>query len=155
MGFISRFLPIRQGDPLVKKEDPSTLPYPPESSILEARASLGPNSNGASLPQHYTQITQTLQSSLPSACRWLSSDIIKLVGRHPVAAGGFADIWEGTYDGREVVLKSYRCYMSFDVSQIFLVCCNGSLREVVLMRCRRGSATKFAYATCSTMRMWT
>ncbi|KAF9789884.1 kinase-like domain-containing protein [Thelephora terrestris] len=54
---------------------------------------------------------------MPPTCRFLGSEDVKPSGTHPVAAGGFADIWEAIYDGRKVALKSYRCYMRFNVAQ--------------------------------------
>jgi prephenate dehydrogenase len=66
-------------------------------------------------------MAQDLRSSLPSTCRWLGPEIVEIVGGHPMAAGRFADIWEGKHNGRKVVLKSYRCYTSFDVAQVVAV----------------------------------
>ena len=70
------------------------------------------------LPQQPVQVAQLLRSSMPSTCRWLSSEDIKPIGRFPIAAGGFADVWEATHNGRKVILKSYRCYATFDIAQI-------------------------------------
>ena len=42
---------------------------------------------------------------MPSTCRFLNSEDIKPVGSHPVAAGGLADIWEATHDGRKIALS--------------------------------------------------
>ena len=39
-----------------------------------------------------------------------------------MAAGGFADVWKAMYNGRTVVLKSYRRYMDFDVARVAVVC---------------------------------
>ena len=58
---------------------------------------------------------------MPHTCRWLDPEEVKLIGEHPIAAGGFADIWEAMYGGRKVVLKSYRCYMTFDVDKVVAV----------------------------------
>ena len=71
-----------------------------------------------SLSQHYTQIAHVLRPFMPSTCRFLNPEDVKPIGIHPVAAGGFADIWEASYDGRKVTLKSYRCYMTFDIAQV-------------------------------------
>jgi len=64
---------------------------------------------------------------MPSTLRWLSPEDVELVGEHPVAAGGFANIWQAIHDGRRVVLKSYRRSMSFDVARVIAVRCNRSL----------------------------
>jgi hypothetical protein len=76
-----------------------------------------------SLTQHYAQIAQVLRSFMPPTCRFLGSEDVEPSGTHPVAAGGFADIWEAIYDGRKVALKSYRCYMRFNVAQAVEVHC--------------------------------
>ena len=74
--------------------------------------------------QHYAQMVQEHLSPLPSPYRWLDLEDVQLVRRHPIAAGGFADIYEATYDGRKVVLKAYRPYISFDVAQVIAVRCD-------------------------------
>jgi len=83
-------------------------------------------------------MAQDLRPSLQSACPWFGSEDVELIGNHPIAAGGFSDIWEGMYDGRKVVLKSYRCYMSFNVTQVIAVHHNRSLlrcnAEILLQR---------------------
>ena len=73
-------------------------------------------------------MAQDLRSSLSSTCRWLGPEV-NHISKRPVAAGGSADIYEATCDGRKVVLKSRRCYTSsgFDVAQVVTVCCNHSL----------------------------
>jgi len=73
------------------------------------------------LLQSYARMAQDLRLSMPSTCRWPCPEDVKLVGEHPIAAGAFANIWEVTYDGCKAVLKSYRCYISFDVAQVVAV----------------------------------
>lgn len=58
---------------------------------------------------------------MPPTCRRLGLEEVKIIGEHPIAAGGFANVWEGIHDSRKVVLKSYRCYMSFDVNNVVTV----------------------------------
>jgi len=74
---------------------------------------------------------QDLRSSIPSNCRRLASEDIKLVGERQIASGGFANIWEATHDGRRVVLKSYRYSMTSDVARIVVVRCGHGLPQVV------------------------
>jgi len=109
------------------------LPPPPP------RSSSAPSLGDARLLQNYAQMARGLLSSSSPTCSSLGPGDIKIVGEHPVAAGGFADVWEGTYDGRKVVLKSYRCYVLFDVVNVVAVrynyarteyMANGSLAEV-------------------------
>ena len=77
--------------------------------------------DGVSLPQHYAGMVQDLRSSLPPGCRWLGSDDINLISERPSAAGGFADIYDAMQGGRKVILKSYRCYRSFEVAEVVAV----------------------------------
>ena len=45
-------------------------------------------------------------------CRQLEQEDMKVVGAHPIGAGGFADVWVGKMGDRKVAVKSYRCYTS-------------------------------------------
>jgi hypothetical protein len=74
-------------------------------------------------PPHkrYALIAQVLLPSLLPRCPLLNPDDINLAGEHPFSGGGFAQIWEATYNGRKVVLKSYRCYVSFDITRVVTV----------------------------------
>ena len=80
--------------------------------------------NDVALLQRYAQVARNLRSSLPPSYRWLGPEHVKFICERPVAAGGFADIWEATYNGRKVILKLYRCYVSFDVAQVAAVRCS-------------------------------
>jgi hypothetical protein len=125
MPFLSRLRTLLGGRYLVAGEHPSPqpldrLPAPPR---LEVRGLPTPHTDDTPPSQRYAQIVQDLRSSLPFASRWLSPEDVEIVGEHPIGAGGFADVWEGTHGGRKVVLKSYRCYTSFDVVQIIAVRC--------------------------------
>jgi hypothetical protein len=108
---------------------PRFLHSPSLSSQSETRGSPAPDLDDLPLSQRYAQMAQELLLSLPSP-HSLGPEDFKPVGQHPIAAGGFADIWEGTYEGRKVMLKSYRCYrMSFDVAQVIAVRYNRCLRR--------------------------
>lgn len=74
------------------------------------------------LHQYHLDLAQQLRPSLSSNCNWLEEDDIQVVGRLPINAGGFADLWRGLLDTRQVAIKSYRRYLSFDLSRVFLVC---------------------------------
>ena len=99
---------------------------------FQALVSSSPTSdlNDPALSQRYAHVARDLRSSLPSSCRWFEPEDIKLICGGPIAAGGFADIWEATHNGRKVILKSYRCYISFDVARVATVRCNRDLRRV-------------------------
>ena len=77
--------------------------------------------DGVTLSQQYARMAQELLPSLLFRYQLLNPHDVNLMGECPIAAGGFADIWEATYAGRKVVLKSYRCYISFDVAQVIAV----------------------------------
>lgn len=64
---------------------------------------------------------------MSSSRSWLEPEDVKLVSDLPTAAGGSANIYEATHDGPKVVLKSHRCYISFDVAQTVAVHCNRNL----------------------------
>jgi hypothetical protein len=57
--------------------------------------------------------------SLPTNCPWLGEENLKVVGVHPVNAGGFADVWAGKMGDRKVAIKSYRCHASADYAKIY------------------------------------
>lgn len=76
------------------------------------------------LSQKYFDLAQKLRQSVPSTCTWLEPEELKIIGGHPVAAGGSADIWEACYGGRKVALKSYRCYTQFNSDQVYKVSYN-------------------------------
>ena len=59
-------------------------------------------------------LASRLSSSLPTNCQRLGQHDLKVVGTHPIDAGGFADVWPGEMGGRKVAVKSYRCYLSTD-----------------------------------------
>ena len=104
---------------------PHHLSVPPQ---LEVGRSLAPGSNDTSLTQRYAQMAQDLRSSLPPTCHWLHPENVGLIGERPVAAGEFANIHEAMYGGRKVALKSYRCYVLFDVTQAAMARRNHSMR---------------------------
>ncbi|KAF9644623.1 kinase-like protein [Thelephora ganbajun] len=101
--------------------------YRGESSDIEEHSSpqllVGglptPDLNDPTLSRHYTRMAQdSLRSPTSFVRHWFSPEDVKLVGGKPIAAGGFTDIWEATHDGRRVVLKSYRYYVTSDVAQV-------------------------------------
>lgn len=60
-----------------------------------------------------------LRRSLPADCLWLGRKDLKVIGTHPVDAGGFADVWAGEMTNRKIVIKSYRCHASTDDAQTY------------------------------------
>ena len=62
-----------------------------------------------------------LRPSLPADCLWLGQEDAKVIGTHPIDAGGFADVWAGEMGDRKIAIKSYRCHASADYAQIYWV----------------------------------
>ena len=89
----------------------------PRALSREKSSTAGEKSNNMLLPRRHAQVAQNLRSSLPSTCRWLGPEDVNLIGG-PIAAGGVANIWGATHDGRETVVKSYRRCTSSDVTQV-------------------------------------
>ena len=77
-----------------------------------------------------TSTDQELLPPLQSPFPLLDPYDIGLMGEHPIASGGFADIWEASHHGRKVVLKSYRCYETLDVARNEVRCNCRLPREV-------------------------
>lgn len=71
--------------------------------------------------QYHSSLAQGLRLSLSSICDWLAKDDVQVAGKRPISAGGFADVWRGSLDNRQVAIKSYRCYLSSDSSLVCLV----------------------------------
>ena len=80
-----------------------------------------PSSPDDLLCQFHLSLAQKLRPFLSSICDWLAEDDVQIVGGQPISAGGSADIWRGSLDTRQVAIKSYRRYLSFDLFRVYLV----------------------------------
>ena len=99
---------------------PSSPPNPPPMSAADDE-----------LPyEHYSDAVQQLLSLLPPNCALFKVDEVKVFGDVPLEAGGYADLWEATLCGRDVIQKTYRRYETSDVESIFRVRNNGSSGDV-------------------------
>jgi len=129
MPLLSRVRTLLRGESSVVDEYPSSRPPHrlPETPRLKVGSSPTTSLSGVSPSQRYAQMAQDLRSSMSFTCRWLDPGDIKLVGEHPIGAGGFANIWGVTHNGCKAVLKSYRCYVSSDVAQVVAVRSNHTL----------------------------
>ena len=123
------------------------LPAPSQHD-LQSSPTLEPDDT--SLPRRYIQMAQDLRPSLPPTCHWLDPEDIQLVGELPIGAGGFADIYEVIYGGRRAVLKSYRCYISFDVAQVVAVRTTAVSSVLTVNSPCRGFEVRFTYGPSST-----
>ena len=79
--------------------------------------------------QSYYDLTKRLQKLSPPDLNWLGSDDVQIIDTAPFAAGGFSDVWKGTFKGRPVAVKSLRCYSSpeFVPAEIGIVSLSRSL----------------------------
>jgi len=118
----------RQHLVVLERDPPPSLHYLPPLPQLDVWSSSASDPDDVTLLHRYSLITREILLSLPSPIRLLRADDLRLVEKLPVAAGGFTDILEATHDGRRVVLKSYRCYRSFDVNRVVTVRCGGLCR---------------------------
>ena len=69
----------------------------------------------------FVNMADRLQLSLPPSCQWLEQGVLKIVGTHPIDAGGFADVWVGEMGDRMVAVKSYRYYASANCAPTYKV----------------------------------
>jgi len=109
----------------IVKETP--LRHQPPPPQLEDVGSPASYLDDVTLLQRYAQMARGLRPSLPFTCRWLGPEDVKVICERPIAAGRFSNVFEATYDGRKVILKAFRCYVSFDVAQVAAVCCSYGL----------------------------
>lgn len=70
--------------------------------------------------QHHLNLVRKSHPSL-SICNFLEEGDVHMVGEFSDSGGGFAGLWRGSLDNRQVAIKSYRCYLSTDPSRIFVV----------------------------------
>lgn len=94
---------------------PQSSPFTP--SGIQSPPSLGDDL----LHQYHFHLAQQLHPFLSPICNWLKEDDVQIVEGRPTSAGGFADLWRGSLDTHQVAIKSYRRYLSFDLSRVFLV----------------------------------
>ncbi|KAF9644513.1 kinase-like protein [Thelephora ganbajun] len=112
----SRRLQNRSGTPADDRLDIRNAhqgpPASPESRVTtDAEAS-------NSLSQSFFDSAQELRRSSPQTCNWLDTPDIQDIGEHAVDGGRYADVLKGRLDGRDVAIKSYRCYVCFDCDRI-------------------------------------
>lgn len=103
-------------------EDQLDLPNARRNSPASSEASVIADTEATNLlSQSYFDSAQKLRRTFPPTCSWLESEDLDFVGESPMASGRYADIWKGRLDGRDVVIKTYRCYISFDCDWIRMV----------------------------------
>ena len=100
---------------------PQSPSHPFPLPHIEGGGPLALGSNEAPLRQCNARMAQEPQSPLQPTYNWLDPADMRITSEHPVAAGGFADVWEGVFNGHKVIVKSYRCYISFDRAQVISV----------------------------------
>jgi hypothetical protein len=98
-------------------DDVRTLPFP---SHPVAKQTLQALSSIPTTDDVFRQCLRKLRAicgchtTLPSS-HVVSGDLARL-GGHPIAFGGFADVWEGAHDGRKVCVKALRVSLNDDQS---------------------------------------
>ena len=93
------------------------------------RDSTAPSETGVSthaeatnlLSQSYFDSAQKLRRSFPQRCSWLESGDLHFLEERAMGGGRYADAWRGRLDGRNVVIKAHRCYISFDHDWVRMV----------------------------------
>ena len=97
------------------------------SLSLPSEVDLSSMANPGTPPEHLVDAVRNLGPFLPIECELLGQGDLKIVGSHPIDAGGFADVWVGEmYDGTKVAIKSHRHYSSSSCLPVYLVsvkCC--------------------------------
>ena len=98
---------------------------------LSSEVDLSSMANPGTPPDHLVDAVHNLGPFLPIECELLGHGDLKIVGPHPINAGGFADVWIGERcDGTKVAIKSHRHYSSSSCLPVYLVsakwCCKSS-----------------------------
>jgi len=95
---------------------------PDQSWSLPLEIDLSLVNSPGTQPEHLVDAVRSLRPFLPVGCELLGQEDLKLVGSHPIDAGGFADVWVGEKNnGATVAIKSLRHYSSSSCVPIYLV----------------------------------
>ena len=99
--------------------------------------------NPGTPPKHLVDTVHNLSSFLPIECELLGQGDLKIVGSHPIDAGGFADVWVGERcDGTKVAIKSHRHYSSSSCLSVCLVIVKCSPNEPCSLNLPRRGCTR-------------
>ena len=88
--------------------------------VSESRVTTDAEASSA-LSKNFLDQAQKLRHSFPRTCSWLGPKDLQDIGELAVDGGRFADVRKGRLDGRDVAVKTYRCYVRFDCNQIRMV----------------------------------
>jgi len=103
---------------------PNAHQIPPRPSERRVNADAeGSNS----LSHTFRDLALELRPSFPETCSWLERPDLQDIEEHAVDGGRFADVRKGRLDGRDVAVKSYRCYVRFDCDRVRMVSSNKHL----------------------------
>ena len=95
---------------------------PDQSEPLPLEIGLSPLACPSALPEHLVDAVRRLKPFLPIRCEVLGQGDVKIIGSHPIDAGGFADVWRGERnDGTTVAIKSLRHYSSSSCLPVYSV----------------------------------
>ena len=79
------------------------------------------SAGSSAVREHLIDLVSHLPPLLPDSCEWLRKEALKVVGRHPIDAGGVADVWVGVMGDHKVAIKSYRYDSSSDYLPTYMV----------------------------------
>lgn len=135
------------------------IPY--QSQSLPPQLDLSPFNDPNAPPERFVDAVQNLKKYLPSECGFLGQGDLKIIGPHPIDAGGFADVWVGEWNGTTVAVKSFRPYTSTNFLTIYSVsgkCSCGAFspfnifcRNCIGKRWRATSLTTVTRASCRSL----
>jgi len=94
-------------------------PAPPTPTPERPLSTNAENSNR--LSKTFWKLAAKLRPYFPQTCSWLEPTDLQDIEESPVDGGRFADVWRGRLQGREIAIKSYRCYVRFDCDQVRMV----------------------------------
>ena len=98
--------------------------------LFPSEVDLSSMTNPGTPPEYLVDAVHSLGPFLPIECELLGQEDLKIVGPHPIDAGGFADVWIGERcDGTKVAIKSHRHYSSSSCLSVCLVSVNCSPNE--------------------------
>lgn len=96
-----------------------------QSPSLPQEIDLSPMNSPDTPPEHLVDAVRNLEPLLPTECELFGQGDLKIVGSHPINAGGFADVWVGERDdGTMVAIKSHRYYSSLSCLPVYMVNAN-------------------------------
>jgi hypothetical protein len=93
-------------------------------STASSQARLGTDTEATNaLSLVYFNSAQKLRRSFPDTCIWLEKGDLHVDEGCPVRNGRYANVRKADLDGRNVAIKSHRCYINFKLDETRMVSC--------------------------------